>query len=179
MQPGFDLRLRTMMKALSEVVLPAVDPANRAAVEQGSIVLGSLDLLLQQVDYAHWYEVVDLLSLCNLARELSNIDGLGANPKIEDAASIGVAIAARWDVSLSQIRQSNLALRDAIGETAERAFTSDQVGVRTRVQALVLSHSEEQIGRERAYVAGTKWDIFPESLQTIEASLARASTEID
>ena len=55
MRPSFDLRLQTMMKAMTEVVLPAVDPDNSAAVEQANLVIGSLNLLTEQVEYAHWF----------------------------------------------------------------------------------------------------------------------------
>ncbi len=177
MQPGIDLRMRAMVKALAEVVMPALDSTNRTAIEQGNIVLGSLEILRQQIDYAHWYEVADLLSLSKLARQLSEIEGLDADAKLHDAIAAGAAMAARWDVSLSQLHQPNFALRDAISAAVEKGFKSDQADIPARVQTLVLAHSEEQLGRERAYVAGMKWDIYPESLQTIEASLAHASAK--
>ncbi len=178
MQPGIDLRMRAMVKALAEVVIPALDSTNRTAIEQGNIVLGSLEVLRQQIDYAHWYEVADLLSLSKLARELSEIDGLDADTKLKDAASAGAAMAARWDISLSQLHQPNFVLRDVISAVVGKAYKADQADIRDKVQALVLAHSEEQLGRERAYVAGLKWDIYPESLQTIEASLQHASAKL-
>ena len=41
MQPSFDLRIRTMNKALADVVLPAIDPDNKAATEQLQLVIGA------------------------------------------------------------------------------------------------------------------------------------------
>ena len=177
MQPGIDLRMRAMAKALAEVVMPAVSATNRAAVEQGHIVMGSLEIIRQQVEFAHWYAVADLLSLCQLASDLASIDGLDADGKLRDAAAAGNAMAKRWDIPLSTLGQPNAALRDVISATVEKAFASGKAEWRDKVQALVLAHSEQQLGRERAYVAGTRWDIYPESLQSIEASLPKDSTQ--
>ncbi len=174
MQPGIDLRMRAMAKALAEVVMPAVDATNKTAIEQGHIVMGSLEIIRQQVEYAHWYAVADLLSLCQLASDLASIDGLDADDKLRDAAAAGDAMAKRWDIPLSQLSQPNSTLRDVISTTVEKAFAPGKADLRDKVQALVLAHSEEQLGRERAYVAGTRWDIYPETLQTIEACLTRA-----
>ena len=178
MQPGIDLRMRAMAKALAEVVMPAVDATNKTAIEQGHIVMGSLEIIRQQVEYAHWYAVADLLSLCKLASDLAGIDGLDADGKLRDAATTGEAMAKRWDIPLSQLSQPNSLLRDVISATVEKAFAIDKVDVRDKVQALVLAHSEEQLGRERAYVAGTRWDIYPETLQNIEGSLPKVSNEL-
>lgn len=162
------------MKALSDVVLPAIDPANRMAIEQASVILGSMDLLREQIDHAHWYEVTDLHCLCNLAADLERIEGFDAAPDLAAARLSGSALAKRWDLSLPQLREASAVLRDAISLSVEAAFAQTREDVRRVVQRLVLDHSRDQLGRERAYVAGTKWDGFPESLQTIEASLRGA-----
>jgi hypothetical protein len=64
MVPTIQARLHSMIKALREAVLPALAPEHALAQEQGQLVLGSLQLILGQLDYAHAFEVVD-------ARELS------------------------------------------------------------------------------------------------------------
>ena len=71
MQPGFELRLTTMMKALSETVLPAVDAQNKAAVEQMHIVIGSLALLREQIDFSHWFEVEEARDMAGLIMDLA------------------------------------------------------------------------------------------------------------
>ena len=75
MQPGFDLRIRSMIKALSETVLPAVDPANKSAIEQLHITLGSLALLREQVDYAHAFEMADLRDMTAILAALPELAG--------------------------------------------------------------------------------------------------------
>jgi hypothetical protein len=171
MQPDFDLRLRTVTRALSEVIIPALDQGNRAAQEQAQVVLGSIELLRQQLEYAHWYEVADLVSLCNLAADLKAVPGLEATAELSTLQERGAKLARRNDVTLRELRNASSALRDVISEVVESVFAFQQVEVLKAVQALALAHAREQLGRERAFVAGTKWDGYPESLQGIEAAL--------
>jgi len=171
MQPGIDLRLRTMMKALADVVMPSIDPGNRMAQEQAAVILGSMQMLIEQIDYAHWYEVVDLKSLVHLAADLERVPGLSLPVEVGAAHETASALAGRWDVTLTELRRASAELREAICGAVEVAATQGRQEIQNAVQRLVLDQSREQLGRERAYVAGTKWDGFPESLQTIEASL--------
>ena len=71
MVPTITARLRTMMKAMQEVVLPAVDPHHSIAQEQAKLVLGSLNLILQQIDFAHAFEVVEAREMQRLGVELA------------------------------------------------------------------------------------------------------------
>ena len=70
MVPTLDTRIRTMIKAMQEAVLPALDPGNAIAQEQGHLVLGSLNLLLGQVEYAHTFEVVEAREMIRHIGEL-------------------------------------------------------------------------------------------------------------
>lgn len=176
MQPGIDLRMRTMIKALAEVVMPAIDPANRMAMEQAGVILGSMTMLREQIDYAHWYEVTELSSLLRLAIDLKRIAGLDLPAELTTAIDTGTLKLRRSDLRLSQLREANVSLREAISLSVEAAYAHPRQEILKAVQSLVLEHSHEQLGRERAYVAGTKWDGFPESLQSIEASLRKSAT---
>jgi hypothetical protein len=141
------------------------------ALEQANVVLGSMQLLREQLDYAHWYEVADLVSLCNLATDLLNVDGLVPTPALQQQQKAGVELARNWAATLQELSSASAALRDAISEVVESVFSFEPVEVLKAVQRLTLDHCKDQLGRERAFVAGTKWDGYPESLQTIRESL--------
>jgi hypothetical protein len=171
MQPDFDLRLRTMQKALSQVVIPALQPGNKQAQEQASLVLGSLEVIRQQVGYAHWYEAADLVSLCNLGEALGAIEGLDVGTALPAARRQGLALTSRWDVTLDQLREAAATLREAISGVVESAYGYDSRAVVLAVTREVMAHAREQIGRERAFVAPMNWDGYPESLQPLAESL--------
>jgi len=174
MQPGFDLRIATLLKALSETVLPAVDRGNSAAVEQLHLVVGSLKLLREQIDYAHWFEVVDARSMAALIDRLAaEIDSDASRQAVVTAAEM-LAIAHRHDVTLTTVRDANRTLRNAISALAAASHAAADAGAGKRVQSMILAHSEGQISRERAFIAATGFDVFPDTLVSIEESLARA-----
>jgi hypothetical protein len=171
MQPGFELRLTTMMKALSETVLPAVDAHNKAAVEQMHIVIGSLALLREQIDFAHWFEVEEARDMAGLIMELAALAALPPTASATDTARRSLALAERHDIRLSTLREANVDLRAMISLLIEEAAAAGDDSLFDRTQALVLAHGKRQIGRERAFVAGTNFDVFPDTLQTIEETL--------
>lgn len=175
MQPGFDLRLRTMIKALAETVLPAVDPFNKAAIEQAHLVLGSLELLRQQIDYAYWFEVADARSMSALVDSLAAVPSLPSGTEAKSIAARSLVTAGRPDNCLSVLRECNRKLRDAISLLIQEASAVDDAEIQKQVRTLVLEHGETQIARERAFVAGTHFDVFPDNLGSIEQTLSCAS----
>lgn len=171
MQPGFDLRIRTMIKALSETVMPAVDPASKAAVEQLHIVIGSLELMREQIDYAHWYEVVDGRSLIALAERFAKEAGQPLGAEVDAAMAAVREAVTRHDLTLDEQREANRQLREAVCNAIEGVLGRSDPAAAQRLTATVLDFSEEQIGRERAYVAKTNFEVFPDTLKTIRDSL--------
>jgi hypothetical protein len=49
--PSIELRLRSLMRAVSEVILPAIDPANSLAQEQTRLLLGHLHAISLQLGH--------------------------------------------------------------------------------------------------------------------------------
>jgi hypothetical protein len=174
MQPSLELRLRAMEKAMAEVVLPSIAADDSAAIEQASLVLGSLRMLRSQVDYVHCYEVLDARAHVQLIQALS--DALGeqaAAPLAEAAAAAHASLAIINDPvrPVYEVRQINAKLRALIAETVSALLKHDAAVVRQKVWDVVLVHSSEQILRERAWVAGTHFDMFPDTLRAIPEAL--------
>lgn len=173
MQPSFELRIQTMVKAMRETIMPALDPANSAAIEQAYIVMGSLELLRQQIDHAHPFEVADARGMAELVRAMTCEASLPSGEAADAVAARALLAVEDRDSPLSALRECNRALRAAIGLLIADAFADDDVS--SRIQTLVLNHSERQIDRERAFVAAANFDVFPNSLRTIKETLSRAS----
>ncbi|MES2492043.1 MAG: hypothetical protein V4579_02035 [Pseudomonadota bacterium] len=171
MQPGFDLRIRSMLKALSETVLPAIDPVNKAAVEQLHITLGSLALLGEQVDHAYAFEMADLHEMVGLIAGLPALAG-GTAAATRDVAARAQALSAGPPVSLAQVRDINHDLRSAIVDEIEAAYARLDGAAAGELDRWLLQQSASQIGRERAFVAGTGFDVFPDTLRPIGDVLA-------
>lgn len=175
MQPSFDLRIRSMIRSLSQSVLPALDPSNRAALEQTRLVIASLELLRKQIDFAHWFEVADVLSMAGLVEKLlQSAPGTAFGPRAANLMREAIGTVNRHDVPLSELSACNRDLRGIVKSVLEEAFASGDELLRRRVQSLVLEAGKAQVARERAFVAAAGFDVFPETLTSIEQALSRA-----
>jgi hypothetical protein len=177
MQPSFDLRIATMKKALSDTVIPAIDAANKAAIEQAQIVLGSLDLLRDQIEYAHWFEVVDAQSMLALIRELMATARFPCSVVAKAIASEAEKLMVRHDLRLSKQREVNRRLRSVVKTILDESFELDDEGVTKAVSRIVIEHSRIQIGRERAFVSRLGFDVFPDDLLPLEQALIQSTKD--
>lgn len=174
MQPSFDLRIKTMNKALAEVVLPAIDPANKAAAEQLQLVIGSLNLIQEQMDYAHWFEIVDGRSMIAMAEKVASTVGRPLGSAVDAATAAVKDVGSRHDVTLTQIRDANYTLRESLSEAIGLILGEADAATAKAVSRIVIDMTEDQTSRERAFVAKTGFDVFPDSLKSIPDAL-RAS----
>ena len=174
MQPSFDHRIRTMNKALTEVILPAIEPDNKGAVEQLQLVVGSLNLMNEQIDYAHWFEVTDGRSMVTMAEKLAGISGQSIDPATEKAIASVRDAGSRHNVTLTAVRQANYDLREALSAMITRILENSDATTHRAVSLAVIDMSEDQTSRERAFVAKTGFDVFPDSLKSIADALAAA-----
>jgi hypothetical protein len=70
MIPSADDRLSSMLRAMQEVILPALPAQESLAVEQAHLLLGHIALLREQLDRLSQYEQVEAASLVDLASKL-------------------------------------------------------------------------------------------------------------
>lgn len=171
MQPGFDLRIRTMNKSLEEVILPAIPAENKAALEQAKLVIGSLNLIQEQMDYAHWFEIVDGRSMIAMADKIANVSGKNLGKAVDDATAAVRDVGSRFDVTLSQIRDANYNLRESLSEAIGQVLADADDEMAQAISRVVIDMSEDQTSRERAFVAKTGFDVFPDSLKSIPDAL--------
>lgn len=171
MQPSVDLRLRAMIKAMNESIAPAIDPSNQTALEQAKVVAGSLDLIRQQIDYVHWFEAVDVLAHAALIDAFTEVDANSVSAAIRADAAAAKKLPVRWQCSLATLRDANNGLREAIAQLTADFAACEDADVRFRVAGIIIRHEEDQLSRERAFVAPTGFDVFPESLLPLEEVL--------
>jgi hypothetical protein len=78
MMPSIDLRLRTMTKAMTDVILPAIAPENPLAQEQARLVIAQLGMIAKQWRQAAEYEALELREITALAERLGALAFGGA-----------------------------------------------------------------------------------------------------
>ncbi|MBX9605171.1 MAG: hypothetical protein K2Y51_03050 [Gammaproteobacteria bacterium] len=147
MNPDLDLRLKSVMKALAEVILPALPPEQRMARDQTHLALGHLALLAEQWPYALRYELESLDECLELASALAPqvrdpslaaalIDSVARAKRLmrDDYAAVGAALHA--------VKAAiDHALADGEGETPLSAA----------VLGAVLRYNARRAPRERSW----------------------------
>jgi hypothetical protein len=172
------LQLKSAIRALTDVVLPAIDPGNKLAQEQARLTIGMLHLALQRLPLAFRYDLDELSRLLDLAAALS--DHAGAHPQAQEIArelapliAQGKAVRARALADPAELQASSLALRERIGPLVT-ALTQDRSGPDLKpVSTLVMEHAKAQLLRDRAWLAPQGWEPAG-SLPDIETLLPAA-----
>jgi hypothetical protein len=170
--------LRAALKALKDVVSPAVDPSNPLAVEQLRMVCGFLAMVCEQLPYRAQRVRFDLLSAVDLAQALSSgighatLDGAGALPV---ALARAVALQHTSDASEADLQQATARLGEATRDLIRESAEADDA-VRRDIDRVVLRHSKAWLDVQRAWFAPLGFDKEARALLPIAAALAAPSS---
>ncbi|MGQ0622999.1 MAG: hypothetical protein ACT4QA_24340, partial [Panacagrimonas sp.] len=81
MQLRSEIQLTSMLKAMKDVVIPAIDPANRLAIEQSQLIVGMLGLMQHQLPIQFKFDRDELGRLVDMLHGLKVICDL--DPALE------------------------------------------------------------------------------------------------
>jgi len=175
MLPSIDLRIQNLVKALVEVVLPALPPTERLARDQAALVVGHLRMIAEQWKFALRFESQSLDHLLDLAGNLAAAD-----------VPMGAELRRRLAASVAKFRSTDRADGNAI-ETAiiDIGADIDQViqgdGTESRIPAelmrLVLQYGAIQARRERTWFQGNMLDPGRAGLPSIAEMLAEGAAK--
>lgn len=172
-----DIQIKTAIKAMVDVVLPAVDPNNKLAQEQARLVIGMLSLAMQHLPLLFRYELDELKRFLDLAEILYAEAAHHTEETSENqaAAALWHSVRAGADVfdraraEPSEVRAANFDLRRSIGELIGVLSSNADADRFKRVSDAVTFHAEKQQLRERSWLLGQKWEPNPESVPPIES----------
>ena len=179
MQLRYAIQLQCMMKAMADVVLPAVDPDNRLAQEQARLILGTLSLMAKQLPLQFRFDCDALGRSVALAQELLQQLGTlqdieGAQERLAARMATATEVLARALADPQELVSAIHGLREAIGavvgDVSARASTAQVASV----QKCVLEHGKEQLLRDRSWLLAQNWEPNPESVPPIETLLGNA-----
>ena len=160
MIPSLDLRLRTLMRALSEVILPAIDPKNSLAQEQARLVLGHLHVMSQQVGREASLDALEDEGTRQLAFALLAAADGGVHTR---AAQAALALA---------VNGSRAAMLEAIDELIFASGIDGSADFRQHSTRIVLDDARASSWRGRAWFKAMGFDATPDALPDIPALLA-------
>jgi predicted nuclease with TOPRIM domain len=163
MQLRSEIQIVTMIRAMKDVVIPAIDPANGPAIEQSQLVLGMLSLLREQlpVEFRFDRDELERLTIAagNLAR-LCEVD-TELRERVRALAALEATARDRLErcaVDPSEVRDCSRRLREAIARLVSEADAAATPERWTMIERQVLDLSRELLVRERAFVAPQGWE---------------------
>lgn len=179
MQMRPDVQIQSILKSMSDVVLPAIDPDNKLAQEQARLCMGLIGLMARQLPLQFEYDCDELARLIRFANDLCAVDS-PVEPSRATAEALGTsareaaAVLACARATPEQVYQEVRALRVATGRVVTALCHDGESAARARVQQRVLAMSREQLLRERAWVISQGWEPDPRAVPNIESLLAEA-----
>lgn len=177
MQLRADIQIKSILKAMADVVLPAVDPGNQLAQEQARLCMGLLDLMARQLPLQYRFDVDELGRLLGLANELHT--AVTKNPIDESTAQAlaktiaqGQGVYARAQADPAEVLEALRALRSTTSAVVTQVCTDEKRADLSAVEQLVMASSHEQLQRDRSWLLAQRWEPNPEALPAIETLLA-------
>lgn len=154
MRPNFDERIASIIRALSEVVLPHLPPEASLAQEQVHLSLGHLQIMRAQLDQLPAYEREELDDYIALARELSAAVSGGSATEAALAATAQAIEAADG----SDLRAQRKALNEAVEALVKAVAADGADGSYASLSSLILSHEHDRVQKDRKWFAPFGFD---------------------
>jgi hypothetical protein len=175
-----DLQIQTVIKAMMDDVIPALDPDNQLAQQAAQLTVGTLTLVAQHLPLEYRFDCDELQRLLELAEQLQRDAAGGARldaalTELVAAATTGAGVLERAKAEPAELLEAIRRLRAAGSETVTAVFAEADEATQQAVQATVLASSKEQLLRDRSWLIMQGWEPNPESVPPIDQLLAPIS----
>lgn len=172
MQMRPEIQITSVIKAVKDVLIPAIDPNNRLAVEQAQLVIGLLNLLASQLPLQFRFDRDELARLLATAEALDKIRT--NNPALAKAMDqlttsrlAGASVLQHCQLDPAELVGNVRELREKVGAVVTAAAGSDDLDVQLHIEKLVLEMSKDQLLRDRSLVKAQGWEPDPAALPDI------------
>ena len=173
MQMRPEIQIQSIMKAMSDTVMPALDPDNKLAQEQAKLIMGMLALMQKQMPVQFRFDCDELARLIGFAQGMQSL-GIGATDAIgplEQDGETAKKVLAGAQSSPADVLASVKKLRSTIGSAVTQMNAAADAAGKARLKKLVLSVSREQLLRDRSLLLLQGWEPDPDKVPTIESLL--------
>ena len=171
--------LRAAVKALTDVVAPAIDRNDPLAAEQLRLVVDYLQFVRNRLDLLYDRDRFELQHNLAMARTLKVLGApltKGTASQLETAISEGGEVQARVGASMPALKTASAALAAAVRDLIREAGSFEPM-VRGKIENCVLQASEERITFERAWYLPLGFEPAPQELAPLAQILADAASD--
>lgn len=160
-----EIQIQSMIKAMVDVVLPAVDPDHKMAQEQARLIIGTLQLVARRLPVSYRYDCDELRRYIGLAVALVGCGAAAVDPQllkdIDRLTARGAQLLERPCVEPMELERAAFELRAAVSQAVQVACAAGTPQIRQVVRRLVLESSKVELQRERALVMDMGFESDP------------------
>jgi len=158
MTPSTDERIASIIRSLTEVILPHLPADASLAQEQVQLAIGHLQILRLQIDGIQDFEAEELADTRVLASELA--DAIDGGPRTAAARS---RLDAVLEDDASGVRTALSATNKAIEDLVQAVSADGSETARAKLPQLILGHEARRVEKDR------RW-FLPYGFDTMEAA---------
>ena len=175
MQLRADIQIQSVLKAMTDVILPALDPQNQLAQEQVRLCMGLLSVLRQQLPLQFKFDLDELKRQIALTERLLELAGgheFGDHSvsKLQGEHAKAVDVLQRAKAGPDEVLAAVRALRSVTGELLQ-AEDLQKSPLCPAVDHAVLESSRAQLLRDRSWVLAQNWEANPAAIPPIDTLL--------
>lgn len=163
------LQIQTIIKAIMEDVIPALDQTNQLAMQSAQLAIGTLTLISQHLPLEYRYDCDELTRLVKTADTLQDH---AADSALADAAKTARDVLDRARAEPGEILDAIHQMRAATADTVRAVYDQGDEATQAKVQATVLAMSKEQLLRDRSWLLMQGWEPNPEAVPAIDTLLS-------
>ena len=169
MVPDTCLRLRTVLKALDDIVTPALAPDAGFAHEQLALIKKSLQLAIDQIPHEYAFMVRDAQDHLALAGDLAPWlePGSALQARLAGSTRHIEAILPATLPDLPALERGLRALKQDMEDAVDGLCTDRKAAELNAIERLVLDHSARRIEMERAWTIATGFEKDPSALPPV------------
>ncbi len=173
MMPLFDTQLQVSLRALREVVAPALQNGEKHVVEQLHLAIATLDFAKQRLPYARRYHRLELENYIGFAAEVRAviIDQLKLREQLAAAEGAGKAELLRPEAEIEDYLIVARRLRELIASTVSAAIDKPH---ERALDLLIIERQKKFLLLQRAWFAPSGFELKPEDLPSLDQLLAQS-----
>jgi hypothetical protein len=157
------VRIRSLIRAMQDVIIPSIAPDAQLAVEQAHLVCRHLGLMLTQSDYAYRLQLAELAHFAHMLRELvaclpGDIRVSAVAAEAEELLRRAEPIARLTVPDSGALSTLTKQVREAVDQTLQRALSKGGTAGK-QASHIVLDYAQRQILRERVAVKTAGFDL--------------------
>ena len=154
MNPSIDDRLGSVIRALSEVILPHLPAEAALAQEQTHLAIGHLQIIRAQIDDAPAFEREELADAVSLGGAL-----ITAIPRDDHTSGALAALAGTIAAADgSDLRAQHRAVQTAIEQLVKAVSAKGVPDVRRDLSAIIIDHEDRRAQKDRKWFAAFGFD---------------------